>query len=92
MKKIRLSIQEIVNDFYSLAEEEGYLTGLAEGIAITDNETKSYHNFMINMINKYIPNWKDKIEDDYWKDNLNETDKGVMLSTILCKNFKEIFL
>ena len=77
-------------DFYNLAEEEGYLTGLAEGIAITDNETKSYHNFMINMIDKYIPNWRDKIDDEYWSET-EEDGKGVILSTLLCKNFKEIF-
>ena len=90
MQTIRLSIQEIVNDFYSLAEEEGYLSGLADSTSITDEDTKNYHNFMINLIDKYIPNWKNKIDESYWTEK-SEDGKGVIISTLLCKNFKEIF-
>ena len=90
MKKIKISIQEIVNDFYSLAEEEGFISGLAEGFELSENDKKEYHNFMKDMIDKYLPNWKEKIEEKYWELN-NEDEKGIILSTILCENFKEIF-
>ena len=90
MQTIRLSIQEIVNDFYSLAEQEGYLSGLAEGFELNDNDKNHYHSFMVDLIDKYIPNWRNKIDENYWTET-SEDGKGVIISTLLCKNFKEIF-
>lgn len=89
-KKIKLTIQEIVNDYYSLAETEGYLSGLAEVGCCEEKDKQIYHNNMKIMIDKYLPNWKDKIKKEYWESN-EEDEKGIILSTILCKNFKEIF-
>lgn len=88
---ITLSIQEIVNDFYSLAEEEGFLTGLAEVGACEEEDKKSYHNKMKEMIEKYMPNYKNHIDKRYFADDATEDEKGVILSTSLCENFREIF-
>ena len=90
-KKIRLTIQEIVNDYYSLAEEEGYLSGLAEVGCCEESDKESYHNKMKELIDKYLPSWRNKIDDKYWEKDTSEDEKGIILSTILCKNFKEIF-
>ena len=89
-KTIKLSIQEIVNDFYSLGQEEGYLSGLTKNFELEEKDVINYHNFMIRLIDKYIPNWKDKIENNYWESNSFD-EKGLILSTILFNNFKEIF-
>ena len=89
-KKIQLTIQEIVNDYYCLAETEGYLSGLAEVGCCEEKDKQEYHYNMKNMIDKYLPNWKDNIEKEYWESN-DEDEKGVILSTVLCENFKEIF-
>lgn len=87
---IKLTIQEIVNDFYSIGEENGYLTGLSENFSLSEKDKKSYHDYMKNMINKYIPDWKHKINKEYF--NTNELDeKGLIIHTLLYKNFKEIF-
>lgn len=91
MKKIKLTIQEIVNDYYCLAEHEGFLSGLAEANSCTDEDMKNYHNEMKDLINKYLPKWKSKIDKRYWSNDASEDEKGVILSTVLCENFKEIF-
>ena len=88
--KIKLTIQEIVKDYYNLAQEEGYLTGLAEAGYCNDSDKKEYHENMKNMIDKYLPTWKDKIDKRYWE-NIEEDEKGLILSTTLCMNFEKIF-
>ena len=89
--KVKLTIQEIVSDYYSLAEKEGFISGLAEGYILTNNDKKIYHNFMKELMNKYLPNWKTKIGKKYWEDAKEEDDKGLILSGELNKNFKNIF-
>lgn len=90
-KKIKLTIEEIIKDFYNLGEEEGYLTGLAEGLELENNDFKNYHNFMKNLIDKYLPTWRSKIKKEYWEENKTEYEKGLILSTELYKNFEYIF-
>lgn len=89
-KKIKLSIQEIVNDFYKLGETEGYLSGLASIGELCENDTKSYHEDMVDLIDKYLPNWKEKVNEKYWECKQFD-EKGLILSNILYNNFKEIF-
>ena len=91
MNKIKLTIQEIVDDFYSLGEEEGYLTGLSTGLELTEKDTKKYHDYMIDLMNKYLPNWKTKIKKDYFDKEKNNIEKGMILSIELHENFKHIF-
>ena len=86
-KTIKLSIQEIIYDFYSLGETEGYLTGLAEGFELSEKDIKTYFDFMKDMGKKYLP----KTFDDYIKKENNDLENGMNLSNILYENFKEIF-
>lgn len=90
MEKIKISIQEIVNDYYRLAETEGFISGLAENGYCDEKYTTQYHNDMIELIDKYLPNWRNKIDNNYWESN-KEDERGLILSTILDKNFREIF-
>ena len=88
---ITLSIQEIVNDFYCLAEEEGYLSGLAEVGCCEETDKELYHQKIKELIEKYMPNYLSKIDERYFADDASEDEKGVILSTKLTENFKEIF-
>ena len=45
---------------------------------------------MRDLIDKYIPNWNEKIDKKYFS-NIRDADKGLILSTVLTDNFKEIF-
>lgn len=86
--KIQLSIQEIFNDIWKLAELEGYITGLAEGIILESKDKKDYFNSVKEMCTKYIPNYLSFVSEEY--NTLNEYEKGLELSSILYNNFKEI--
>lgn len=87
---IKLSIQEIVSDFYKLAEEEGFLSGLAEIGLANDNDLNHYHSIMLELIEKYIPDWKKSVDKKYFSANTYD-EKGIILSIMLYNNFKEIF-
>lgn len=89
--KIELTIQEIVNDFYSLAEEEGYYTGLCEGFNLSDEDFIVYHEFMKELIEKYIPNYKKHIDKEYFDKDISESEKGCILSKMLIENFQKMF-
>ena len=90
-KKIKLTIQEIVKDFYNLGEKEGYISGLSEGLKLKEKDLNSYHIFLKEMIDKYIPNWKEKIDKRYWEKECTTDEKGLIISSILYRNFTEIF-
>lgn len=89
MKTIQLTIQEIVKDFYSLADMEGYLSGKAECYNLNDEDKIQYLHHMEKLITKYIPNYKEHVCDDFEK--LETYDKGLELSRMLDENFREIF-
>lgn len=87
---IQLSIQEIVQDFYNLAQEEGYISGLTTKGDYPANEIEKYRDFMIEMGKKYIPNILEKhVSKKFWKKEMDE--QGLEISGILIDNFKEIF-
>lgn len=86
-KTIKLSIQEIIYDFYSLGETEGYLTGLAEGFELSEKDIKTYFNFMKDMGKKYLP----RTFNDFIEKENNDLENGMNLSNILYENFKEMF-
>lgn len=91
MEKIKLTIQEIVNDFYSLGEQEGYMSGLAEGFELSEKDKNDYEFFLKNLINKYLPNWKEHIDKEYFSKELDNFEKNLILSIELYENFKKIF-
>lgn len=88
---ITLSIQEIVSDFYKLAEEEGFLSGLAEVGACEESDKEAYLYEMELLANKYIPNYEKFVNQRFFAEDATDDEKGVLLSKILCENFKEIF-
>ena len=55
MNTIKLTIQEIVKDFYSLADMEGYLSGKAECFELNEEDKLQYLHLMEKLIQKYIP-------------------------------------
>lgn len=85
--RIKLSIQEIVQDFYNLGETEGYLTGLAENLELSEKDIDMYFSFMENLGKKYLP----KTFEGFIKEENNNLENGMELSKILYKNFKEMF-
>ena len=87
--KIELTIQEIFNDLFFLAQEEGYLSGLADCECISEEKEIEYHCYMRDLIEKYIPKWNDIVDKKYFSD-IDDHEKGLMLSKILTENFKEI--
>lgn len=89
-KIIKLSIQEIVNDFYSLAEYEGYMDGLADFEHITENDKVEYHGKMKDLCLKYLPDYLNLVKEEYEKES-DIGDKGLILSNLLVRNFKEMF-
>ncbi len=89
MKTIKLTIQEIVKDFYKLADMEGYMSGLAECYELSEKNKDEYYYTMKEMIKKYIPTYKEYLSKEY--KSLESYNKGLELSSILYKNFEEIF-
>lgn len=87
-KTITLTTQEIFDDIWKLAELEGYLSGLAEGVILEEKDKKDYYNDVKDMIMKYIPNYISFTSDEYETNDLYE--KGLELSSMLYDNFKEI--
>ena len=91
MKKvIELSIQEIVQDFYNLAQEEGYISGLTANGDYPTDEIEKYRDFMIKMGKKYIPNILEKHVSEFFSEKELD-EQGLEISGILEENFKEIF-
>lgn len=87
-KTIQLTIQEIFNDIWKLAESEGYISGLAEGIILGNKDKENYFNSVKEMCLKYIPNYLSHTSKEY--KNLDNYEKGLELSSMLYENFKEI--
>lgn len=88
---ITLSIQEIVNDFYILAQEEGFLSGIHENGDYDADACESYYDKMLELAKKYIPNYKKYMSKGFFDESVNIEEKGLMLSQLLEENFKEIF-
>ena len=89
MDTIKLTIQEIVKDFYSLADMEGYLSCKAECFELNEEDKLQYLHLMEKLIQKYIPTYKKHLSDGY--ETLDTHDKGLELSSMLDENFREIF-
>ena len=85
--KIKLSIQELIYDFYNLGETEGYLTGLSEAVILGEKEIDNYCKYIFNLSKKYLP----KTFEKYIDENEEDIDNATKLSSILFKNFTEIF-
>ena len=88
---IELSIQEICNDFYKLAYEEGFYAGTLEEFNGYDaDRAEEYFDKMLDLIKKYIPTYEKHLNHKFYDEDLMLDEKGLMLSQMLEENFKEI--
>lgn len=88
---MKVTIDELINDFYKLAEEEGYLSCLCEYDVITEDDEKDYYYSILNITEKYIPEYETFMGSQYFKKETTFEEKGQMLSDLALQNFKEIF-
>lgn len=89
MQTIRLSIQEIVNDFEKITREDERMEMLATYEIIETDDYLNFYNIMKELCKKYIPNYKHLVPTTY--ETQDKIEKGITLYNILCKNFKEMF-
>ena len=88
MKTIKLSIQEIINDFENLISDEVRI-GTKEDISFVDDyEYEEYYQANEDLCKKYIPNYLELVGPRYHNEETQE--KGYILYNMLYKNFKEI--
>ena len=88
---IRLTIQEIVVDYEIMTREDERITMLEEMDKLNDADGVYYKNEMERIAEKYIPNYLDKVPDNYSSVSTSSKEKGTILYNILEKNFREIF-
>lgn len=89
MKKIKLSIQEVVNDYEQCIREDERIKLFEELENLNENDTKEATKFLENICKKYIPNYKEKVPTNYKK--ANNYKKQIILNSLVETNFKEIF-
>ena len=89
-KEIVVSIQEICNDFFRLGIEEGFLSGVFDDGSYDADYVESYYDTILQMTKKYIPTYKKHVDKDYFKEETELHEKGLLLSQMLEENFKEI--
>ena len=86
---IRLSIQEILNDFENCVRSSERLNIKSELGYDNKEDEHEYLEYMIEICEKYIPNYKNFVPERYFQEDENE--KGIILESIVYKNFKEMF-
>ena len=89
--KIKLTIQEIVDDFEQLVRYDERLDVFFDNKMATDEDIDELHNNLEMMISKYLPNYKEKVSSEYFSDNISSYEKALILYKPLYENFKEIF-
>ena len=90
-KKIKLSIQEIVEDFEKLVRYDERLDSLFDSENANDGDIEKFHNNLVELMEKYLPSYKDKINPRYFSDDSSTYEKAIILYKPLYENFKEIF-
>lgn len=86
---MKITIKEVFDDLYELAYQEGYLSGICDSMDDTEDYEEEYHENVLNICQKYIPNYKNFVPEKYFKET-NWNDKGVILSHLTEENFREI--
>ena len=87
-KAIKLSIQEIVNDFEKLVRYDEQLDVLFNHKKANDEKIAEFNNFVAEMTLKYIPNYRKHVDGNVDEVSYNNALK---LYKMLYENFKEIF-
>lgn len=88
---IKITLDELITDFYKLADEEGYFSCLCEHCEITKNDEIEYYNNILMIVEKYIPKYEKFLGSQYFKEETTYEQKGQMLSQLAMNNFKELF-
>lgn len=86
--RIKLTIQEIVNDFERLIRYDERLEVLFDNEKADKKEIEKFYIDMVEMIGKYIPNFKNHVDGDISEANY---ENALKMYKMLYENFKEIF-
>ena len=86
--RIKLTIQEIVNDFERLIRYDERLEVLFDNEKADKKEIEKFYIDMVEMIGKYIPNYKNHVGGDISEANY---ENALKMYKMLYENFKEIF-
>lgn len=89
--KIRLTIQEIVDDFEKLVRCDEKLGVKFDFEEAEDGDIEKFHRNMEMLAEKYIPNYRDKISPEYFSKDASCYDRALMLYNMLYENFREMF-
>lgn len=88
---MKITIDELIKDFYRLADEEGYFSCLCEHMNIIEEDEREYYENILEITEKYIPNYKDFMGSQFFEEDTSYEQKGQMLSSLCMENFREIF-
>lgn len=83
---IKLSIQEIVDDFEKLLRLDEELNVKLDFKECEEEDISKFHNGVVEIAGKYIPNYMDHMQETD-----SEYDFALELYKIVYSNFKEIF-
>ena len=87
---MNISIKELFNDIYFLAQEEGYFSGICESSSITKADEINYFENMLEICSKYIPEYEKYIGNNFFNEKTSLEEKGKMLSELAEENFRQI--
>lgn len=88
---MKITIDELIKDFYRLADEEGYFSCLCEHEIINEEDERNYYENILEITEKYIPNYKNFMGSQFFCEETTYEEKGQMLSSLCMENFREIF-
>ncbi len=90
-KKIKLTIQEIVCDFERMVRHHERLDVHFDFEKADENEIDDFHREMLELMEKYLPTYKEHICEEYLKEDTPTFDRALELYGELYRNFKKIF-
>ena len=89
--KIKLSIQEIIEDFEKLVRYDERLEVYFENQKASDEDIKKFLNEVEGMTSKYIPTYREHMPPEFFSEDISDYDRALELYKRLYENFREIF-
>lgn len=89
--KIELTIHEIVCDFEKLIRRHERLGALFDFEKADDDEIERFHTEMVELMEKYLPTYREHLSDEYLNEDTPTFDRALELYGELYRNFKEMF-
>lgn len=89
--KIRLEIHEIVHDFERVVGYEEMIRTFDDLGRLTDRDSAHFLKDMEKMTEKYLPSYRNHLEEEGWSDDDTDKMKAMILSDLLKRNFRHIF-